>query len=129
MPTTVSIEILGGPQLDVNWTRGMNAQQALELAHNAINDNKKFSFALQYYGAALGYMVFMINGTFDSFVPEAAPNFYWHFLVNDVSQDVGIDGKELAAGDRVKYSYDRYDPRQHVDTTMGKKHLFYTGSK
>lgn len=128
MPATVNVEVAGGVNVDVNWTMGMNAQRALELARDQINDSKKFAFALQYYGATLGYMVFMINGTFDSFSAEAVPNYYWHFFVNDISQTVGIDERELDAGDRVKFSFDQYDPTQHADTVLGRKYKFYSGN-
>ncbi len=49
MSATVSLEILGGVKIDVAWTQSMNAQRALELAHDQINNNKNFAFALQYY--------------------------------------------------------------------------------
>jgi hypothetical protein len=72
---TVSIEILGGPNASVPWSQGMNVQRALELAWDVINKTQTFSYGLQYYGPQLGYMVFMINETFDSFVSTSDPFF------------------------------------------------------
>ena len=124
MAGTVNVRVVGGPQVDVTWTAGMNAQQALELARNALNSTQTFTFGLQYYGPALGYMVFMINETFDSFLSTAAPYYYWQFFVNDVSQDKGIDGTMLSDGDCVKFDFDLYDSSKHKGTMMEKKYNF-----
>ena len=74
---SVTVEITGGLSIVVSWSDGMSAQAALELAWNQINSTKKFTYGLQYYGTSLGYMVFMVNETFDSFLSEAEPYFYW----------------------------------------------------
>jgi hypothetical protein len=104
----------------------MNAQDAIEIAWNAINSTQRFTFGLQYYGSKLGYLVFMINETFDSFVSSSEPFFYWHFFVNDVPAPTGIDGTILKAGDRVKFSFDRYVPEQHAGSLLEAKHTFQT---
>jgi hypothetical protein len=88
----VTVEVIGGPSQDVAWTSGMSAQDALELAWNTINSTAKFTFGLQYYGTSLGYMGFMINETYDSFISSEEPYFYWEFLVNNTAQAKGIDG-------------------------------------
>jgi len=87
---TVSVEVVGGPHLSVEWTEGMNAQQALEIARNTIQAPAKLDFALQYYGRDLGYLVVMINGTFESFQAAADPNFYWDFLLNHQPAKKGL---------------------------------------
>jgi hypothetical protein len=125
----VSVEVVGGPSTPVAWTQGMNAQQAMELAWSAINSAQKFTFGLQYYGPQLGYMVFMINETFDSFVSSSEPFFYWHFFVNDQPASTGIDGTILNAGDRIKFSFDRYVPEQHAGTLLEAKHRFQTSKR
>src|ERR1700722_4251050 len=101
----VTVEVIGGPSQDVAWTSGMSAQAALELAWNAINSTAKFTFGLQYYGTSLGYMVFMINETFDSYLSSSEPYFYWEFLVNGTAQAKGVDGTTLASGDVVTFTF------------------------
>jgi hypothetical protein len=120
----VTVEVTGGPSQDVTWTSGMSAQAALELAWNAINSTSKFTFGLQYYGTSLGYLVFMINETFDSFLSSAEPYFYWEFLVNGTAQSKGIDGTTLASGDVVTFTFTTYDPGQHAGTTLEAKNKF-----
>jgi hypothetical protein len=119
---TVSIE--GGPSTPVDWNDTMTAQDALESAWNAFNSTAKFTYALQYYGKALGYMVFMVNETYDSFLSTAEPYFYWEFLVNGKAQNQGIDGTELNAGDEVTFTYTRYIPEKHAGTTLEAKNQF-----
>ncbi len=120
----VTVEITGGPSQDVKWTSGMSAQAALELAWNAINSTAKFTFGLQYYGPSLGYMVFMINETFDSYLSSAEPYFYWEFLVNGRPQGKGIDGTTLSSGDKVTFTFSQYVQQQHAGTTLEAKNKF-----
>jgi hypothetical protein len=65
MPSTVSLEVVGGPSVEVPWKAGMTAQDALEAAFNQINSSATFTYALQFYGSELGYLVLMINETYD----------------------------------------------------------------
>jgi hypothetical protein len=120
----VTVTIEGGPSTPVDWTDQMTAQDALESAWNAFNSSSKFTYALQYYGKALGYMVFMVNETYDSFLSTAEPYFYWEFLVNGKAQNQGIDGTELNAGDAVTFVYTRYIPEEHAGTTLEAKNQF-----
>jgi len=64
----VTITITGGPTLTFPWAEKMTGQSAMEAAFNnepvTADGSRKFIFMLQYYGA-LGYLVDMINGTFD----------------------------------------------------------------
>ena len=57
----------------------MTEQSALELARDRAPAGT-LSFALQYFGAQLGYMGIMLNGTCESFMPSAAPNYFWDFF-------------------------------------------------
>jgi hypothetical protein len=123
----VTVEVTGGPSVDVAWTSGMSAQDALELAWNTINSTAKFTFGLQYYGTSLGYMVFMINETYDSYLSSAAPYFYWEFLVNNTPQSKGIDGTTLSSGDTVTFTFSPYIPQQHAGTTLQAKNEFQKG--
>lgn len=122
--TQVKIEIKGGPSVAVPWTSGMSAQDALELAWNAINSTAKFTFGLQYYGSTLGYMVFMVNETFDSFISSAEPYFYWEFLLDGNPQNQGIDSTKLASGQTVTFTFTQYVAGQHAGTSLEAKHNF-----
>jgi hypothetical protein len=105
------------------------AQRALELAWDLINNTQKFTYGLQYYGPQLGYMVFMISETFDSFISASDPFFYWHLFLNDKPAFKGIDELLLNARDRLRFSFDRYIPEQHVGTMLALKHEFQTSQK
>ena len=117
----VLVEITGGPTVTVPWSASMNAQDALERAYDQINSSEKFTFALQYY-SKLGYMVVMINETYDTFVSSSKPFFYWEFLVNGKPSDIGIDGKQLKAGDKITFSYLTFDPDIHKSVLMRAKY-------
>jgi hypothetical protein len=43
----------------------MNAQKVMEAAFNNQGSPRTFTYMLQYYGTALGYLVDMIDGTFE----------------------------------------------------------------
>jgi hypothetical protein len=120
----VTVSVTGGPSVSVPWTAGMTTQDALELAWNAINSTSKFTFGLQYYGKTLGYMVFMINETFDSFLSSDAPYFYWEFLVDNVPQSQGIDSVKPAAGQTVTFTFTQFVAEQHAGTLLGAKRSF-----
>lgn len=72
-PSTVQVAITGGPSITVPWSPNMNAQQALEAADNKVNNDSSFTYALQYYGSSLGYLVLMVNETYDSLISSSAP--------------------------------------------------------
>jgi len=48
-------------------------EDAIEAAQQS-SGAPTFTFALQYYGPTLGYLVLMINETYDSFISSAAPS-------------------------------------------------------
>ena len=75
MASAVSLEVVGGPSVQVPWKLNMTAQDALEAAYDQINSSATFTYALQFYGSQLGYLVLMINETYDSFISSAAPFF------------------------------------------------------
>ena len=122
----ITVETTGGPSATVDWIEGMSGQAALEAAWSSINNTEKFTFGLQYYGSQLGYMVFMINETFDSFVSSSQPFYYWHLFVNDTPATMGIDGIRLNPGNHMRFSFDRYIPTQHAGTIMEAKFKFQT---
>jgi hypothetical protein len=123
---TVTVTVTGGPSAVVGWKLGMNAQQALEAAYNQINSSQKFTYMLQFFGKQLGYLVGMINETYDTFVspgaPSVVPLFYWEFLVNNIPAGKGIDSTPLAAGDVVTFTYTQYIPQPNVSSQLATKH-------
>lgn len=124
MSQTVQVTVVGGPNATVPWIQGMNAQQALEAAYNQINNNSVFTYAIQYYGSGLGYLVLMINETYDSFITSSAPFFYWQFLINGAPAQAGIDGVTLNPGDVVSFSFEMYVAAKHAKSTLAAKHSF-----
>jgi len=118
---SVTVTVVGGPSASVPWQQGMNAQAALESAYNQINSTAKFTYALQYYGSQFGYLVMMINETYDSFVSSSAPYFYWEFLVNGVASPTGIDGVTLNAGDVISFEFEAYNATKHALSTVAGK--------
>lgn len=105
---------------------GMNAQDAIEAAQQQVG-TPAFTFALQFYGQSLGYLVLMINETYDSFMSSAAPFFYWEFLVNGQVSQTGIDSTKLNDGDVLTFRFSVYNAAMHATTPVGAKHRLRTG--
>jgi len=124
MGASVTVEVVGGPTVQVAWTQNMTAQQALEAAYDQINSSATFIYALQFYGRQLGYLVMMINETYDSFISSAEPFFYWEFFVNNQPAKKGIDNTILSAGDTVKFSFQLYIPAKHKGSLLETKRRF-----
>lgn len=122
--SSVTVEVVGGPSVNVTWFEGMNAQQALEGAYNEINNSSQFTYGLQYFGTNLGNLVMMINETYDSFISSSAPFFYWEFLLNGNPASAGIDNTLLNAGDVVGFSFEMYEPEKHSQSLLRFKHEF-----
>ncbi len=122
--STVQVNITGGPSVSVPWLPNMNAQQALEGAYNQLNNSSQFTYAIQYYGTSLGYLVVMVNETYDSFISSSAPFFYWEFLVNGSPAQTGIDGVTLNQGDIVTFSLEMYVAEKHQASTLSAKYSF-----
>lgn len=108
MGASVTVEVVGGPTAQVAWTENMTAQRALEAAYDQINSSATFTYALQFYGTQLGYLVIMINETYDSFISSAEPFFYWEFFVNNRPANKGIDNTILSAGDTINPTSTRF---------------------
>lgn len=117
----VTIEITGGPFVQVTWVEKMNGQIAIEAGYNALAGQNSFTFMLQYYGSNLGYLVDMINGTYDSFLSTYAPYFFWDFIVNNVSSNTGIDNTPINDGDVITFTYTTYNAEAHAATTLSAK--------
>jgi len=99
---SVTVTIAGGPSGSVPWSFGMNGQSAMEAMWNQIHSAGSFSYALEYYGSQLGYMVLMIDGVYDT---PTAPFSYWELLYNGQPATVGIDGLSLNDGDQIEFTY------------------------
>jgi hypothetical protein len=119
---TVTLQIIGGPSLDVPWFAGMNARQVLEEAWNNQQPAGQLTYGLQYFGAQLGYGVFMLNETFETFLTTEAPYLYWEFLVNGTPASKGIEQTIVNSGDIVTFELQLYDPSKQSSTTVGAKH-------
>lgn len=123
---TVTVEVQGGPSATVAWEQGMSALRALELAQEIIepNPNEQFTFALQYF-AGIGYLLIMINETYDSFISrggeQATPFFYWQFLVNRKPAAHSVDQTKLNAGDVVRFEFEMFVAEKHAGTTLETK--------
>ena len=120
----VTVAVTGGPSAAIPWQQGMNAQNALEAAWNQINNSAQFTYGLQYYGTVYGYLLFMINETYDSFLSSADPFYYWEFFVNGAPQNQGIDSTTLNPGDTVTFTYSLFDSAKHAGTTLDGKARF-----
>ena len=118
----VKIAITGGPTFQVEWVSGMNGQDAMEAAFNMQETPKTFTYMLQYYGAGLGYLVEMINGTFDTALSNEAPYFFWDFIVDGQPSNTGIDQTHINDGQTITFTYAVYDTGSHFNTTLDKKY-------
>lgn len=116
----ITIKITNGPTLQANWTSGMNVQQAMERAFNQ-QAAGTFTYSLQYFGASLGYLVSMINETYESFYFKQGPFFFWEFLVNGVESSKGIDFTILKDGDIVTFDFTVYDASSNAASTTHAK--------
>lgn len=131
--SVVTVEVTGGPSATVPWTSGMTALQALEKAQEIIepDPNEQFTFALQYF-SGLGYLVIMINETYDSFISrggeKASPFFYWQFLIDDQPATQSVDKTELQAGAKVRFEFEIFVSARHAKTLLGTKFRHQTGA-
>ena len=115
----ITIKIKGGPTFTVSYTANMNAQMALEAVIQYPANKGLFSFMLQYYGTGLGYLVDMINGTYDTVTAlsnTGQPYFFWDFVHNHHHADKGIDHTFLKDGDEIGFDYEMYVPEKHAGT-------------
>ncbi|GIW88241.1 MAG: hypothetical protein KatS3mg108_2565 [Isosphaeraceae bacterium] len=129
---TVTVQVVGGPSARVRWSGGMTALNAMEMAQAAIEPvpDEQFTFGLQYYGAALGYLVSMINETYDSFISRggesASPFFYWQFLVNGVPAAQSVDRTMVSEGDVISFEFQTFVAERHKGTLLAAKHAYQT---
>jgi hypothetical protein len=122
MADQVTIAIDGGPTIVVAYVTGMTAHAALEAAWNQEHDATTFTYGLQYYGSELGYLVFMVNETYDTFLSVSEPFFYWEFSVNGTPASQGIDQTVLSDGDVVGFAFTTFDAVRHAGTLLERKH-------
>jgi len=116
----ITIKITYGPTFKVAWKSNMNVQQAIETAYNNAATGT-FTYSLQYYGSSLGYLVTMINETYESFNSKEAPFFFWEFLLNGKVSSTGIDNTFLKDGDEVIFEFSPYLSTIPSESTIHKK--------
>ena len=120
----ITIKIKGGPSFTASYSNGMNAQTALEEVINDPANKGLFTFMLQYYGSGLGYLVDMINGTYDTVITTnntGQPYYFWDFVHNHHHANKGIDNTFLEDGDEIGFDFERYVPEQHEGTNREAK--------
>lgn len=116
----IEVKVTNGPDFHLLWQAKMNIQTALEAALNSVPP-ATFSYALQYYGASLGYLVSMINETHESFNSKEAPFFFWEILVNGNISPTGIDNTPLKDGDVVVFDFIPYVASAPAESTLHAK--------
>ena len=117
----VTVQITGGPSYQIAWIQGMNGQNALESAYDSSTQGD-FTFSLQYYGTNFGYLVDMINETYDTFISKYEPYFFWEFLVNGQVSPAGIDSTPINDGDMITFQFVIYNSQTHQNTTLQTKY-------
>ena len=117
----VTVQITDGPSYQVTWFPGMNGQSALESVYNSSNHGN-FTFSLQYYGSELGYLVDMINETYDTFISKYEPYFFWEFLINGVEVKTGIDSTPINDGDKITFQFIVYNSKMHQNNMLHEKY-------
>lgn len=106
----IGLNIVGGPSFDIQYQPNMTVRQALETAYNSQGSTRDFTYMLQYYGNDFGYLVDMINGTFDTFTLSNHPYFFWELFVNDTMSQTAIDNTILKDGDIISFQFNQYNP-------------------
>ncbi len=119
----VALQIQGGPNFSLTATTGMTGRTLLEAAYNSLLPAPVTTFAynLEYYGSTLGYLVSMINGTFDSFNAAQAPYYFWQFSLNGTPSEYGLDNTPIVDEDEVLFSFVQYVPELHAGTALEAK--------
>lgn len=118
----IKVDITDGPSVEVAWTQGMNARDALERAYDAVGSVAAFGFSLQYFGRELGYLVCMINDTYDTFQAASTPFYYWELLVNDEPASQGIEATLLKPGDVIGFRLVSFDPETYQGDLLRARH-------
>jgi hypothetical protein len=128
--SAVTVQIQGGTPVSVNWTQGMTVQQALEGVFNQQTSLGQFTYALSYAGILLGggYVVIMINATFDTSVTPVGPYFYWVFSVNGTLSSTGnVSNTTLNSGDAVSFVFQQFKPSSQSNVSaLSVKHDLHT---
>ena len=124
--SVVTLAITDGPTFeDLTWFSGMTGRQVLEAAYNSMPAPvTSFAYNLEYYGEQddLGYLVSMMNGTFDSFNAAQSPYYFWEFIVNGIVQDYGIDNTVIPANATVTFSFVPYVPAAKASKALQAKY-------
>jgi hypothetical protein len=127
MASSVVIKIKdNSKQIVLPWQPNLNIHQALELAYDQEKAaGRTFSFALEFFGTDLGYMIIMIDNFLDNPADPADP--YWWFRINDTSATIGIDDYIIQPGDSIEFDYTPFDPQRHTGRANAAKAREYFG--
>ena len=119
----ITVSIIGGESYAVDYIPEMNGQEALQAAYNKAKlQGSEFTYSLQYYGTSLGYLVDMINETYDTFKSNYSPYYYWQFLLNGSPSNSGIDQTILNDGDIIECELTTNNTDFDVGTAIEVKH-------
>jgi hypothetical protein len=118
MSVSMIISIYGTKERQIDnipWTQGMSGQDAMERAYHG---GDGYSFALQYFGQALGYEVIAI----DAVGSQSGSDLYlfWEFSLNGKIASQGIDETILNDGDSMGWNYTAYQSARHSTTRYAK---------
>lgn len=120
MDEVITLQVAGGPTIEVPATEEITVHRLLELAFERAH--VRFTYGVQYYGETLGYLVMMVNENYDSFDVRFAPDFYWAVLLNGTPIGMGIDRVLVRAGETVTLSYEMYVDGPDLDPSVAHKH-------
>jgi hypothetical protein len=79
----------------------------MEMSCEQSGNPAALTFGVQYY-PSFGYLVFMINQTFDSWNSALTPYYYRKFLVNGEKQAKGSDSTILESEDTISFEFTLY---------------------
>lgn len=97
--------------LDMDWTEGMTALEAL------ITYSEAQDIEVQTSKTDFGTMINSIHGLGSSLVPDGASWSSWMYDVNGKQPEVGIDSHVLSAGDVLNFSFTVSYPSIQVNVT------------
>jgi hypothetical protein len=118
----VNLIINGGPSFNIGWTNGMTGRVLLEAAFNYSGNAGDFTYSIQYYGSTFGYLVDMINETYDTFISKYEPYYFWEIYLNGIPAQKGIDGLVLNDGDTLTFSFEMYSLGRHKNSSLEAKY-------
>jgi hypothetical protein len=119
MALSVSISVLSEPIAkisNVEFTQGMNVQQAMEVAYATPPVNTEVTqFSLQYFGS-LGYELVALGSISGQAGADKTAYLFWEMLINGQYSPYGIDETHPNDGDAIEWNYVGYTANRHDGT-------------